>query len=101
MCAATKSFLENIGLIRQGPGKALLQGIPVPKLRYDYTLARTIAVVLNSTDCTTLDAPGGDGTIVGCDYAGIVEEVRPAVKVSWKKGDRIAGFGPGGQSNHP
>ena len=29
---------------------------------------------------------------MGCDYAGIVEEVGPKVEKPWKKGDRIAGF---------
>lgn len=32
------------------------------------------------------------GATVGCDFAGVVEEIGPAVLKEWKKGDRIAGF---------
>jgi NADPH:quinone reductase-like Zn-dependent oxidoreductase len=50
-------------------------------------------VAPNPTDWTTLDAAGDDGTVVGCDYVGIVEEVGNAVKKNFEKGDRIAGYG--------
>lgn len=89
---------ENFGLVRQGTGRSVLQRIPIPQLRDDYILVRTVAVALNPTDWTTLDAPGDDGTIVGCDYAGIVEQVGPAVTKIFKKGDRVAGFGHGGKA---
>ena len=68
----------------------------IPKLRDDYILVRVVAIALNPTDWTTLDAPGKDGTIVGCDYAGIVEKVGKSVTKNFKKGDRVAGFGQGG-----
>jgi NADPH:quinone reductase-like Zn-dependent oxidoreductase len=32
------------------------------------------------------------GATVGCDFAGVVEEVGAKVQKPWKKGDRIAGF---------
>ena len=89
---------QNFGLIREGAGNAVLQRIPVPQLRDDYILVRTVTIALNPTDWTTLDAQGDDGTLVGCDYAGIVEEVGKAVKKPFKKGDRVAGFGHGGLS---
>ncbi len=76
-----------------------MKQIPLPKLSSDYILVRTVAIALNPTDWTTLDAVGYAGTIVGCDYAGIVEEVGSAVKKSFKKGDRVAGFAHGGM--HP
>lgn len=88
----------NFGLIRQGTGEAALVRIPTPRLRDDFILVRTIAVALNPTDWTTLDAKGDNGTLVGCDYAGIVEEVGKAVKKVFKKGDRICGFGHGGDA---
>lgn len=91
--------MKNFGLVRERAGCAVLKSIPIPELRDDYVLVRTVAVALNPTDWTTLDAVGDDGTIVGCDYAGIVEEVGKAVKKDFKKGDRIAGFGHGGNQS--
>lgn len=41
------------------------------------------------------------GCIVGCDYAGIVEEVGSKVTKEWKKGDRIAGFTHGVNAIEP
>ncbi|KAK4946148.1 hypothetical protein LTR10_014659 [Elasticomyces elasticus] len=92
---------QNHGLIREGAGNAVLRPIPIPHLRDDYILVRTVTVALNPTDWTTLDARGDDGTLVGCDYAGIVEEVGKAVKKPFKKGDRVAGFGHGGNDANP
>ncbi|KAI1175340.1 putative zinc-binding oxidoreductase ToxD [Nemania sp. FL0916] len=93
----------NYGLIRSGTGNAVLKPIPIPHLRDDYILVRTVAVALNPTDWTTLDAPGDDGTLVGCDYAGVVEEVGRAVNVTrgFRKGDRVAGFAHGGNDANP
>ncbi|KAI0457606.1 putative zinc-binding oxidoreductase ToxD [Xylaria acuta] len=93
--------MRNYGLIRVGTGNAVLQPIPIPQLRDDYILVRTVTVALNPTDWTTLDAPGDNGTLVGCDYAGTVEEVGRAVTQNFKKGDRIAGFGHGGNDANP
>lgn len=95
-CLDMATEAQNYGLIREGAGNAVLRAIPIPKLRDDYILVRTVAIALNPTDWTTLDAVGDDGTLVGCDHAGIVEEVGKAVKKPFKKGDRIAGFGHGG-----
>lgn len=92
--------MQNYGLIRVGTSNAVLKPIPIPQLRDDYILVRTVAVALNPTDWTTLDAPGDDGTLVGCDYSGIVEEVGRAVVRNFKKGDRIAGFGHGGTAHY-
>lgn len=68
----------------------------MPKLPDDYLLIKTVAVAINPTDWTTLDAVGDNGTLVGCDFAGIVEEVGPAVTKKFQKGDRVAGFSHGG-----
>jgi NADPH:quinone reductase-like Zn-dependent oxidoreductase len=87
---------QNFGLIREDTGRAALKHIPIPRLQDDYILVRTVAIALNPTDWTTLDAAGDNGTLVGCDYAGVVEEVGKAVKRDFKKGDRIAGFAHGG-----
>ncbi|GAW20137.1 hypothetical protein ANO14919_096340 [Xylariales sp. No.14919] len=93
--------MQNYGLIREHTGTAVLKPVPIPQLRDDYILVRTVAVALNPTDWTTLDAPGDNGTLVGCDYSGIVEEVGKAVTRDFKKGDRIAGFAHGGNDANP
>ncbi|KAI0409037.1 putative zinc-binding oxidoreductase ToxD [Xylaria palmicola] len=93
--------MQNYGLIRKERGNAVLQPIPVPQLRDDYILVRTVAIALNPTDWTTLDAAGDNGTLVGCDYAGVVEEVGKAVTGDFKKGDRIAGSAHGGNDANP
>jgi len=88
---------QNFGLIRRGAGNAVLEAIPIPKLPDDYLLIQTVAVALNPTDWTTLEAKGSDGSLVGCDYAGIIEQVGPAVTKAFKVGDRVAGFAHGGK----
>ena len=94
-------YPQNYGVVRRAVGKAVLEPIPLPPLRDDHILVRTTAVAQNPTDHTTLDAEKGDfGTLVGCDYAGIVEEVGTAVTKAFKKGDRIAGIGHGGNHHH-
>ncbi|KAB8360964.1 hypothetical protein FH972_024696 [Carpinus fangiana] len=93
--------MQNFGLIRIGTGRASLQSIPIPRVPAGHLLVRTVAVALNPTDWTTLDARGDNGTLVGCDYAGIVEEVGEAVTKTFKPGDRVAGFGHGGNDANP
>lgn len=88
--------IQNFGLIRTATSTASLLKIPIPILRDDYILVRTVAIALNPTDWTTLDAKGDNGTLVGCDYSGTVLEVGKAVTKNWKIGDRVAGFGHGG-----
>ena len=91
----------NYGLIRKATGVAAFERIPIPTLPDDYVLIRVVTVAVNPTDWTTLDAPGDDGTLVGCDWAGIVEEIGSKVKKSLKLGDRVAGFAHGGLSRSP
>lgn len=92
------SYPQNYGLIRKGTGHAVLQAIPLPKLLDDYLLIKVVAVAINPTDWTTLEAPGDNGTLVGCDWAGIVQEIGPAVTKKLQVGDRVAGFAHGGMS---
>jgi len=75
---------------------------PLPKLRDDYLLVKTVAVALNPTDWKHI--AGGiaaDGGLSGCDFSGVVEEVGPAVTKPWKKGDRICGVAHGGNLVQP
>lgn len=86
----------NYGLVRQDTGHAVLQEIPIPKLLSGYLLIKVVTAAVNPTDWTTLDAVGDNGTLVGCDWAGIVEEIGPAVTKKFQRGDRVAGFAHGG-----
>ena len=76
--------------------------VPLPKLRDDYILVRTKAVALNPTDWKAVNHDAGYdspavGAIVGCDYAGVVEEIGSKVTTPFKVGDRVAGFVRGGK----
>ena len=88
---------QNFAVVRTAIGKAELRPVLLPHLPDDYILVKTVAVALNPTDWTTLDAKGDAGTIVGVDYAGVVEKVGPAVSRDFTKGDRIAGTSQGGR----
>ena len=68
------------------------QDRPIPKLRDDYILVKTATVALNPTDWKHVaNGLGSEGGLVGCDFAGTVQEVGSAVTKSFSKGDRIAG----------
>ncbi|KAL7928993.1 GroES-like protein [Trichoderma chlorosporum] len=83
----------------KGPGKAeIVEDAPMPKLRDDYIIVKTVAVALNPTDWKQIDHLSSPGAIVGCDYSGIVERVGPAVKHGPRIGDRVMGMVHG--SNH-
>ncbi|KAI5257348.1 GroES-like protein [Aureobasidium subglaciale] len=75
--------------------KAEIQSVAVPKLRDDYVLVKVEAVALNPTDWKHIDYLANPRATVGCDYAGVVEEVGSAVQKKFSKGDRIAGFSHG------
>jgi len=85
----------------QSKGQASVVDAPVPKLRPDYVLVKTVAVALNPTDWKHIHNYATPGATVGCDYAGIVEDVGAEVTTPWKKGDRIAGFTHGGNAVQP
>ncbi|QIW95910.1 hypothetical protein AMS68_001428 [Peltaster fructicola] len=74
--------------------KIELQDVPLPKLRDDYILVKVNAVALNPTDWKHVASDGlaNPGSTVGCDFAGIVEEVGSKVSQPLKKGDRICGW---------
>jgi len=70
----------------------LVHNRPLPKLRDDYVLVKPHAVALNPTDWKHIAYERAiDGAVVGCDYAGIVQEVRKSVTKKWQKGDSICG----------
>ncbi|KAB5572728.1 chaperonin 10-like protein [Coniochaeta sp. 2T2.1] len=81
----------------QSIGHASITTVPLPRLRPEYILVRTLAVALNPTDYKAIDGAFGGtdddlrGCRPGCDYVGVVEEVGSAVTKKFEKGDRIAG----------
>jgi NADPH:quinone reductase-like Zn-dependent oxidoreductase len=65
---------------------------PRPKLKPTRMLVRTVAVAVNPADALYLDfGEAAKGSLLGCDYAGVVEEVGPEVIRDFKKGDRVCG----------
>ncbi|KAK7897135.1 hypothetical protein LTR67_005024 [Exophiala xenobiotica] len=82
--------------------QAVVEDRPVPKLRDDYVLVKVKAVALNPTDWKHVagEMPA-EGGIVGCDFAGVVEDVGSAVTKAWSKGDKIMGVAHGGNFVQP
>ncbi|KAE8382663.1 chaperonin 10-like protein [Aspergillus bertholletiae] len=80
---------------------SLVSDHPRPALRDDYILIKTVSVAVNPTDWKHVDFLAPPGVLVGCDYAGIVEEVGPAVKKPFRKGDRVCGFAHGANAVQP
>ncbi|CAM1511883.1 Fc.00g093960.m01.CDS01 [Cosmosporella sp. VM-42] len=69
---------------------------PMPTVREEWILVKTKAVALNPTDWKHVKRGFANaGSRLGCDYAGVVEEVGSKV-TDFKKGDRITGFCHGG-----
>lgn len=84
-------------LVVTEPGKeARVADVPMPHVRDDWIIVKTMAVALNPTDWKNFKSGYFDtGSIMGCDYAGVVEEVGKNV-ANVKKGDRVAGLCHGG-----
>ncbi|KAJ5683470.1 Polyketide synthase enoylreductase [Penicillium macrosclerotiorum] len=79
----------------------LVTSQPIPRLRDDYILVKTVSVGLNPTDWKHIAYLSPPGVLVGCDYAGVVEAVGKDVKKPFKKGDRICGFTHGANAVQP
>ncbi|GAA87093.1 zinc-binding oxidoreductase ToxD, partial [Aspergillus luchuensis IFO 4308] len=92
----------HLAVVTQGPKQArLVTDRPIPSLRDDYMLVRTVTVALNPTDWKHIDLVPSDGCTVGCDFAGIVEEVGPKVPERFQKGDRVLGLTHGCNAVEP
>jgi NADPH:quinone reductase-like Zn-dependent oxidoreductase len=92
--------MKAVKIIKPGHA-AVVADAPLPELRSsDYILVKTVAVALNPTDWKHVEHVGVQAT-VGCDFAGVVEEVNPTVAGHFKKGDRVAGFTVGSSALHP
>ncbi|KAK2613982.1 hypothetical protein N8I77_000847 [Diaporthe amygdali] len=75
-----------------GEGEAVVKEVPTPSVREGYVLIKAKALALNPTDWKSIHSGEAAGTKIGCDYAGVIEEVGPGVTKSLKKGDRVCGF---------
>jgi NADPH:quinone reductase-like Zn-dependent oxidoreductase len=86
---------SNQAVVAAPGGKAAIVDVPYPTLPADdYMIVRTTAVAVNPTDWKHVEFAaqlGCEGSYVGCDYAGVVEEVGPAVAKGFRKGDRVCG----------
>ncbi|KAH7011085.1 putative zinc-binding oxidoreductase ToxD [Ilyonectria destructans] len=80
--------------------KAGLFDVPLPVPARGEVLVRTKAVALNPSDWKAITWMDTLNFTIGCDYAGIVEEVGEGVEKDWKKGDRIAGMANGNNPLH-
>jgi len=90
--------MPNHAIVIKATGDARLEEAPIPKLRDDYILVKVKAVALNPTDWKHIDYLADPGARVGCDYAGVVEEVGSKVTKPFKKGTRVSGFCHGGNA---
>ena len=73
-------------------GLELSHEAPVPEAKNDIVLVRTMAVSVNPVDAKMAGPYVTTGAILGCDAAGVVEEVGPAAaqhKNEIKIGDRV------------
>ncbi|KAJ5613398.1 Polyketide synthase enoylreductase [Penicillium lagena] len=84
------------------PGKeSLVTDHPIPILRDDYILVKTVSVGLNPTDWKHIASSAPPGVIVGCDYSGIVTAIGKDVRKKFNKGDRVCGFTHGANAVQP
>ena len=79
-------------------GRAEWADVPIPRLASQQVLVRVRAAALNRVDLLVLGGTahgsrGGDGTVLGVEWAGDVEAVSDDV-TDWKVGDRVMGSGP-------
>ncbi|OQE19827.1 hypothetical protein PENSTE_c014G00107 [Penicillium steckii] len=73
-----------------------LTTIPIPEITEDEVLVEVICVALNPTDFKHVDVVSPRGSIIGCDFSGIVAKVGNKSSQKWTVGDRIAGMVHGG-----
>ena len=86
------TFQQKAIVIGSRGNARLALDCPIPTLRDDYILVKTVAVAINPTDWQHIDGEGQSGAVVGCDYAGTVMKVGPKVTKSFAQGDRVCGF---------
>ncbi len=86
--------MQAIQLQTKGGPAIFIKDRPIPKLPKECLLIKTVAVGLNPHEILDIYPPyaiSDPGGLLGCDHAGIVEEVGSEVKRAFKKGDRVCG----------
>ena len=94
------STQKAIVVIEKGK-EGLVTDRPIPQLRDDYMIVKTVSVGLNPTDWKHIAYLSPPGVLVGCDYSGVVEAVGKDVRKKFAKGDRVCGFTHGCNSVQP
>lgn len=79
-----------VKIVEKGVVKVVTD-VPIQNVRKGKVLVKVKAVALNPTDWKHVWNIPDLGTTVGCDFAGVVEEVGPG-DTKYQKGDRITGF---------
>ncbi|RHZ52756.1 hypothetical protein CDV55_104489 [Aspergillus turcosus] len=74
---------------------------PIPSLRDDDILVRTVAVALNPIDWMLLGSTPSPNAVMGHDYAGTVVAVGQSVREMFKVGDRVCGLVKGADNTRP
>ncbi|KAF7585700.1 hypothetical protein BBP40_010261 [Aspergillus hancockii] len=88
-------------VVLNGSNATVVSSWPIPKLRDDYLLIKTVAVALNPTDCKAISqGRGAPNGLAGCDFAGIVENIGRNVSKTWSNGDRVCGCTHGANSSN-
>lgn len=77
-------------------GKVQVKEVEKPQAGKGEIVVKNCAVALNPTDWKHRDAVSPPGSILGCDFAGVVSQVGEGVS-NVKDGDRVAGFVHGGR----
>ncbi|KAJ5115185.1 Polyketide synthase enoylreductase [Penicillium alfredii] len=88
-------------VVAEGNTANVVTDRPIPTLRDDYILVKTVSVGLNPTDWKHIAYLAPPGVTVGCDYAGTVEAVGKDVRKKFNKGDRIFGLAHGANAVQP
>lgn len=84
-------------------GNAAVVEVPKPALRPNTVLVRVACVALNPTDWKHVketEVRGAEALTVGCDFAGVIEEVDASV-TSVQPGDRVCGTVQGTHTLRP
>ena len=80
-------------IVVKAPGSAdVVADLPLPGLAAGDILVRTTTFALNPVDQAFVDYMPQLGTVLGCDYAGVVDKIGDEVDPGWKEGTRVAGY---------